>query len=451
MLLRWRSAIEEARLLVADFARRDSSTSRLLGAEPATDTKRTGSGRLLGSLRSAGAADRFVMEPPALLPPIGSPAHTSLIRERTEGGLDIVMGGGAEAAATGGRFLMQPPALAPSGGVSDTGRILPPPRVSAPKGNRKMPVRTRVGIDELDGGQGGPILTHMGDGIVAPPSPVRDAMSSRTVHPQTVAANQPLPTSVNAVTGKATVRTSLTIAAKAERARKASCFEVGSRLSARRSRWLVADCDPPEPTPHSLPQTPNLTPTPTPTAEQVKPQIRRGGSMTNVVKACCHAAASSAGFGGSGSEDHMPPSTSLSVAERTSDASMDMLDDDDDDDMDGMPGGSPSPSRGGRPSTASRRKSVFEAPVTLDLMRPARTAPSTTPRPQTAAERDGSSSSGTPARPRPQSAGAPPSSTERPTPPVRMPSWRPPPRPPGAAPGQPSEGWAEGPSDSGGQ
>ena len=133
--------------------------------------------------------------------------------------------------------------------------------------------------------------------------------------------------------------------------------------------------------------------------------------MTNVVKACCHAAASSAGFGGSGSEDHMPPSTSLSVAERTSDASMDMLDDDDDDDMDGMPGGSPSPSRGGRPSTASRRKSVFEAPVTLDLMRPARTAPSTTPRPQTAAERDGSSSSGTPARPRPQSAGAPPSST----------------------------------------
>ena len=142
--------------------------------------------------------------------------------------------------------------------------------------------------------------------------------------------------------------------------------------------------------------------------------------MTNVVKACCHAAASSAGFGGSSSGDHMP-----SVAERTSDASMDTLDDDDDDDMEGMPGGLPSPSRGGRPSTASRRKSVFEAPVTLDV-------------------------SGTPARPRPQSAGEPSSSTGR-TAPVRMPSWRPPPGPPGAAPGPPSQGWAEGPSGSGGQ
>ena len=231
LLLRRRSAIEEARLLVADFARRDSSTSRLLGAEPATEANRTGSGRLLGSLRPAGAADRFVMEPPALLPPIGSPAHASLIRERTEGGLDIVMGGGAEAAAPGGRFAMQPPALAPPGGVSDTGRIQPPPRVAAPKGNRKMPVRTRVGIDEPDGSRGGPSLTRVGDGVVAP---VHDA--PQTVRPQASAVNEPLPPSVDAVTGKATVRTSLTIAAKAERARKGSCFEVGSRLS------VVASC-----------------------------------------------------------------------------------------------------------------------------------------------------------------------------------------------------------------
>ena len=168
--------------------------------------------------------------------------------------------------------------------------------------------------------------------------------------------------------------------------------------------------------------------------------------MTSVVKACCHAAASTARIGGSGSEEHRPSSTFHSVAERTSDASMDMLDDDDDDDMGGrVPSGPSSPSRGGRPSTASRRKSVFEAPVTLDVMQPARTAPSST----LAAERD-SSSSGTPARPRPQSAGGPASSTER-TAPVRMPSWRPPPRPPGAAPGPPTQGWAEGPSGSGGQ
>ena len=159
--------------------------------------------------------------------------------------------------------------------------------------------------------------------------------------------------------------------------------------------------------------------------------------MTSVVKACAQAAASSAGFGGgSGSEDHMPQRTSIREVERTSDASMDMLDEDgDDDDMEQrwQAGGSPSPSRGGRPSTASHRKSVFEAPATLDLMTPARTAPS---------------SSGTPARP--QSAGGPASRTER-TAPVRMPSWRPPPGPPGAAPGPPSEGWAEGPSGSGGQ
>ena len=151
--------------------------------------------------------------------------------------------------------------------------------------------------------------------------------------------------------------------------------------------------------------------------------------MTSVVKACAQAAASSAGFGGgSGSEDHMPQRTSIREVERTSDASMDMLDEDgDDDDMEQrwQAGGSPSPSRGGRPSTASRRKSVFEAPVTLDV-------------------------SGTPARPRPQSAGEPASSTGR-TAPVRMPSWRPPPRPPGAAPGPPTQGWAEGPSGSGGQ
>ena len=233
MLLPWRSAIEDARLLVADFARRDSSTSRLLGTKPATDTKRTGSGRLLGSLRPAGAADRFVMEPPALLPPIGSPAHASLIRERTEGGLDIVMGGGAEAAATGGRFVMQPPALAPPGGVSDTGRILPPPRMGAPKSptkaNRKMPVRTRIEIDEKDGGGGGPVLTRVGDGVGAPLSPMRDA--TQAAHPQAAAVDKPLPASINAKTGKASMRTSLTIAARAEKARSVAGFEVGSRLS----------------------------------------------------------------------------------------------------------------------------------------------------------------------------------------------------------------------------
>ena len=215
MLLRWRSALEEARLLVAEIASRDSSTARLLGTEPASDTRQTGSGRLLGKLRPASTAGRSVMGPPEVLPPIGAPAHPSLIRERTEGGLDIVMGGGAEAGATGGSFGVQPPALAPTEGVTDTGRILPPPRMGAPKGNCKMPVRTRVGIDEPDEMRGGPFLTRVGDGEAAPPS--------------AVAASEPRRPSFNAATGKAGVRASLTMAAKAEKARNATPFEVGSR------------------------------------------------------------------------------------------------------------------------------------------------------------------------------------------------------------------------------
>lgn len=215
LLPRWRSALEEARLLVAEVASRDSSTARLLGTEPASDTRQTGSGRLLGKLRPASTAGRFVMGPPEVLPPIGAPARASLIRERTEGGLDIVMGGGAEAGATGGSCGMQPPAFAPPEGVTDTGRILPPPRMGAPKGNRKTPVRTRVGFDEPDEMRGGPSLTRVGDGEVAPPS--------------AVAASEPRRPSFNAATGKAGMRASLTMAAKAEKARNATPFEVGSR------------------------------------------------------------------------------------------------------------------------------------------------------------------------------------------------------------------------------
>ena len=227
VLPRWRSALEEARLLVAEIAARDSSTARLLGAEPASDTRHTGSGRLLGKLRPASTAGRFVTGPPEVLPPIGAPAHASLYRERTEGGLDIVMGGGAEASATGGSFGMQSPALAPPEGVTDTGRILPPPRMGAPKGNRKTPVRTRVGVDEPDERRGGPFLTRVGDGEVEPPSAVRDA--SQTAHPEAAVASEPQRPSLNAATGKAGMRSSLTMAAKAEKARNATPFEVGSR------------------------------------------------------------------------------------------------------------------------------------------------------------------------------------------------------------------------------
>ena len=227
VLPRWRSALEEARLLVAEIAARDSSTARLLGAEPASDTRHTGSGRLLGKLRPSSTAGRFVTGPPEVLPPIGAPAHASLYRERTEGGLDIVMGGGAEASATGGSSGMQSPALAPPEGVTDTGRILPPPRMGAPKGNRKTPVRTRVGVDEPDERRGGPFLTRVGDGEVEPPSAVRDA--SQTAQPEAAPAGEPQRPSFNAATGKAGMRSSLTMAAKAEKARNATPFEVGSR------------------------------------------------------------------------------------------------------------------------------------------------------------------------------------------------------------------------------
>ena len=233
VLPRWRSALEEARLLLAEIASRDSSPAVLspravlLGTEPASDTRHTGSGRLLGKLRPASTAGRFVTGPPEVLPPIGAPAHASLYRERTEGGLDIVMGGGAEAGATGGSFGMQSPALAPPEGVTDTGRILPPPRMGAPKGNRKTPVRTRVGVDEPDERRGGPFLTRVGDGEVEPPSAVRDA--SQTAHPEAAVASEPQRPSFNAATGKAGVRSSLTMAAKAEKARNATPFEVGSR------------------------------------------------------------------------------------------------------------------------------------------------------------------------------------------------------------------------------
>ena len=49
--------------------------------------------------------------------------------------------------------------------------------------------------------------------------------------------------------------------------------------------------------------------------------------MSDVVKACRNSASSSSGFGGGGSCEDFMPATSLSVAERTADASMDMLDD----------------------------------------------------------------------------------------------------------------------------
>ena len=84
VLPRWRSALEEARLLLAEIASRDSSPAVLspravlLGTEPASDTRQTGSGRLLGKLRPASTAGRFVTGPPQVLPPIGAPAHARL-------------------------------------------------------------------------------------------------------------------------------------------------------------------------------------------------------------------------------------------------------------------------------------------------------------------------------------------------------------------------------------